>query len=103
MQIDQNGSQPTSVKFIENMASLDIEQIFTTYNNPKGNAETERMIRTIKEEILWLEEFDTFEQAQQKVDRWIEHDYNQLYPHSVLNYQSPNEFIANIQLENVAA
>jgi hypothetical protein len=26
-------------------ATLGIEQIFTSYDNPKGNAETERMIR----------------------------------------------------------
>ncbi|MGA1195604.1 MAG: IS3 family transposase [Candidatus Latescibacterota bacterium] len=101
--ISDNGSQPTSVKFIENMALLDIEQIFTSYNNPKGNAETERMMRTIKEEVLWLQEFDSFEQARQKVDYWITHDYNQLYPHSVLNYKSPNEFIQHIQIKNRAA
>ncbi|MCK4224752.1 MAG: hypothetical protein KAX39_06205 [candidate division Zixibacteria bacterium] len=26
-------------------------RIFTSYDNPKGNADTERVIRTIKEEI----------------------------------------------------
>ena len=49
------------MKFIENLTFLDIEQIFTTYNNPKGNAETERMIRIIKEEVLWLEALDSFD------------------------------------------
>jgi len=101
--ISDNGSQPTAVKFIKNMAHLDIEQIFTSYNNPKGNADTERMMRTIKEEVLWLEEFDSFDRAQQKVDHWIRHDYNQLYPHSVLNYKSPNEFIIHIQTKKRAA
>jgi transposase InsO family protein len=52
---------------------------------------------------LWLEEFDSFDRAQQKVDHWIRHDYNQLYPHSVLNYKSPNEFIVHIQTKNRAA
>ena len=101
--ISDNGTQPTSVKFIENMALLDIEQIFTSYNNPKGNAETERMMRTIKEEVLWLQEFNSFDQARQKVDHWITHDYNQLYPHSVLNYKSPNEFIAHSHIKQRAA
>ncbi len=50
--ISDNGSQPTSTSFMRDMATLDIEQIFTSYNNPKGNADTERVIRTIKEEII---------------------------------------------------
>ncbi len=34
------------------MSVLGIEQVFTSYDNPKGNAETERLMRTIKEELL---------------------------------------------------
>jgi hypothetical protein len=42
---------------MRDMATLGIEQIFTSYDNPKGNVETERMLRTIKEEILWQQGF----------------------------------------------
>jgi hypothetical protein len=34
--------------------SLEIHQAFTSYNNPKGNADTERFMRTLKEECLGL-------------------------------------------------
>lgn len=54
--ISDNGSQPTSVAFMNDMAVLGIEQIFTSYDNPKGNADTERVMRTIKEELIWLNE-----------------------------------------------
>ncbi len=64
---------------MKDMTLLGIEQIFTSYNNPKGNAETERHIRTIKEEILWLNEFDTFEEAEQSITYWIEEFYNKKY------------------------
>jgi putative transposase len=37
--------------------TLGIQQAFTSYNNPKGNADTERVIRTLKEECLWLHEW----------------------------------------------
>ena len=50
--ISDNGSQPTSVSFMKDTSTLEIEQIFTSYNNPKGNADTERMMRTVKEEVL---------------------------------------------------
>ena len=90
--VSDNGSQPTSTSFMRDMKVLGIEQIFTSYDNPKGNAETERMMRTIKEEVIWLNEFSSLEEARQKIGRWIEVDYNQLYVHSELGYRSPEEF-----------
>ena len=39
--ISDNGSQPTSESFHERCKILGIEQIFTSYGNPRGNAETE--------------------------------------------------------------
>jgi len=101
--VSDNGSQPTSTGFMDDMRLLDIEQIFTSYNNPKGNAETERVIRTIKEELLWLEEFDSLEEAEQKIRDWIERDYNLLYPHSSLGYRSPQEFLADCKHQQAAA
>ena len=38
--ISDNGSQPTSTSFMRDMVTAGIEQIFTSYDNPKGNAET---------------------------------------------------------------
>ena len=50
------------------------------------------MMRTIKEEVIWLNEFSSLEEAREKIGRWIEVDYNQLYVHSELGYRSPEEF-----------
>jgi len=99
--ISDNGSQPTATSFMRDMATLGIEQIFTSYDNPKGNAETERAMRTIKEEIIWLNEFSSFEEAKEKIERWIEEDYNKLYVHSQLNYMSPEEFEARYEEERI--
>jgi len=90
--VSDNGSQPTSRSFMKDMVLLEIEQIFTSYNNPKGNAETERMMRTIKEEVIWLNEFTSLEEAKEVIGQWIEEDYNHFYPHSKLGYKSPLEF-----------
>lgn len=92
--ISDNGSQPTSVSFMRDMRTLGIEQIFTSYDNPKGNADTERMMRTIKEEIIWLHEFSSISEAREKIGHWIELDYNKFYVHSELGYRSPEEFEA---------
>src|SRR4029453_424651 len=52
-----NGCQPTSLAFMRACAAMGIRQAFTSYNNPKGNADTERFLRTLKEELVWLHEW----------------------------------------------
>jgi transposase InsO family protein len=47
-----HGGQLTSAAFMRACGSLGIQQTFTSDNNPKGNADTERLIRTLKEEGL---------------------------------------------------
>jgi hypothetical protein len=49
------------------MALLGIKQIFTSYDNPKGNAKALRVIRTIKEELIWLNEFGSLEEARENI------------------------------------
>jgi len=98
--ISDNGCQPSSRSFLKVTATLDIEQIFTSYNNPKGNAETERFMRTLKEELLWLEEFAGLDEAQAKLSVWIDF-YNQRYLHSALGYKSPMEYEQLYQEEDL--
>ena len=76
---------------MKEMANVGVEQIFTSYDNPKGNAETERMMRTIKEEVIWQEEFQSLTEAKQKLEVWIR-SYKREYVHSALGYKSPREF-----------
>ena len=90
--VSDNGSQPTSVAFMRAAAELGIEQIFTSYNNPKGNADTERMIQTLKQEVIWVNDFKGYEEAHEKFGRWVANDYNQLYVYKKLGYRSPEEF-----------
>ena len=89
--VSDNGCQPTSRSFLKVTATLEIEQIFTSFNNPKGNAETERFLRTLKEELLWLEEFISLEEAHEQVSAWLSF-YNTSYLHSALGYKSPLEY-----------
>ena len=85
--MSDNGSQLTSRKFNEFCKSLVIRQIFTTYNNPKGNANTERYFRTVKEEIPWPRECETFEELKKAIEEF-ERFYNYKYPHSAIGYIS---------------
>ena len=86
--MSDNGCQPTSVAFMQTCSALGIHQAFTSYNNPKGNADTERMMRTLKEELIWLREWTSPFELAEALERWIER-YNAEYLHSALGYRSP--------------
>ena len=89
--VSDNGCQPTSARYIRECANLGVQQIFTSYNNPKGNADTERMMRTMKEELIWTNEFESFKQLKVAFNAWVQ-DYNAHYLHSTLGYVPPNAF-----------
>ncbi len=89
--MSDNGSQPTSRSFMETCSGLGIRQAFTAYNNPKGNADTERMMRTLKEELCWLQEWSSATELKTALDTFIE-DFNSGYLHSALGYKAPNAF-----------
>lgn len=89
--VSDNGSQPTSKSFMEACSVLEIRQIFASYNNPKGNADTERVIRTIKEDFVWIKEFSSPFEFTEDFKKWIE-NYNNDFPHSSLNYSTPSEY-----------
>lgn len=89
--ISDNGSQPTSTRFIQACSVLEIKQIFTCYDNPKGNADTERVIRTMKEDFIWLKEWKSPFELEEELKTWINR-YNTDYPHSSLGYKTPVQF-----------
>ena len=89
--ISDNGSQPTSQKYMQACSVMEIKQIFASYNNPKGNADTERVMRTIKEDFVWTRDFESPDEFIDQFKQWVE-DYNNDYPHSSINYQTPCEF-----------
>jgi putative transposase len=89
--VSDNGSQPTSVGFMAACNVLQIKQIFASYDNPKGNADTERVIRTLKEDLIWPNDFATPFELEAALDEWV-NDYNTDYPHSSLNYKTPCEY-----------
>jgi transposase InsO family protein len=89
--VSDNGCQPTSKAFAEYEKALGLEHIFTSYCNPKGDADTERVIRTIKEDLLWINEFKTLDELKEALGKW-QHDYNHVFPHSSLEYCTPVEY-----------
>jgi transposase InsO family protein len=89
--MSDNGSQPTSLTFMRECRALGIRQAFTAYANPKGNADTERLIRTIKEELCWLQEWSSVKELATEIEKFVEY-FNEQYLHSAIGYKTPNKF-----------
>ena len=66
-----NGCQSTSLAFMRACAAMGLRQAFTSYSNPKGNADTERFLRTLKEELVWLCEWTSPGAFFAALDRWV--------------------------------
>jgi putative transposase len=86
-----HGCQPTSTAFMQACATLEIHQAFTSDNHPKGNADTERFMRPLKEECLWLQERTCPLELIRARKDWLAHD-NDHDVHSALGDQSPRQF-----------
>ncbi len=83
-----NGSQPCSRKFVEFLQSRGVKGQYTGYDAPDDNAYVERVIRTIKEEEVWANSWDTFLEAHEAVENYISF-YNNERLHSALGYITP--------------
>ena len=60
--------------------------------NPYDNALMESFYRTLKRELIQDTHFETPEQAQKEIFKYIELYYNTKRMHSALGYVSPSEF-----------
>ncbi len=89
--ISDKGCQPTSQRFMMNCSILGIKQIFTTWSNPKGNSDTERVLRTLKEDLVWTYDWDNPFAFAEALNHWI-NDYNTDYPHQALNNMTPKQY-----------
>lgn len=89
--VSDNGCQPTSKAYQTYEKQLGLRHIFTSYSNPKGDADTERVIRTLKEDLLWIREFVDVVQLQEELDKWV-NDYNYKFPHSSLANCTPADY-----------
>jgi transposase InsO family protein len=60
---------------------------------PTGNAVVERLIRTMKEEVVWLQDWEDAAELRAALCAWQQR-YNQTRPHQALDWQTPAEYRA---------
>jgi transposase InsO family protein len=70
--------------------------------NPYDNATLESFMKTLKGEEVYLNEYETLEDARSNIARFIETIYNAKRLHSSLGYCSPTEFEDDFYSQKVA-
>lgn len=67
-----------------------LDHTFAPVGRPTGNALAERTIRTMKEECLWLQDWDNLAELQEALSGWA-HRFNHKRPHQALAWLTPTE------------
>lgn len=88
----REGSQYTSSNFQAILKKYGAVSSVSRKGNPYNNALIESFYKTIKRELIQGAKFQTPEQAQTKIFKYIELYYNTKRMHPSLDYLSPIEY-----------
>ena len=88
--IHDRGSQFTAWSFKAMVDGLKIKDVVTAVRHPQSCGRLERFHRTLKEECIWLSEWESLTGLEVAVGDYVEH-YNFERVHSALDYLTPME------------
>ena len=86
------GVQYASDEYVKRLEEFGIKISMSRSGNPYDNAFAESFMKTLKVEEVYMNEYETFEDALKNIQRFIEDVYNEKRLHSGIGYTSPNKF-----------
>jgi putative transposase len=92
------GVQYAATGYVERLQKAGVQISMSAKGQPTDNPYAERVIRTIKEEEVYLNEYRDFAEARSHLGRFIDDVYQTKRIHSALGYLTPAEFEAQWQL-----
>ena len=97
------GVQYACPGYIETLQARRVQISMAEVGHAEQNGYAERVIRTIKEEEVYLNEYRSYEEALARIGDFIEAVYNRKRIHSSLGYLTPAEFEAQWQKQQAAS
>jgi len=88
------GVQYASQDYVEQLQQIGVQISMSSVSNPYDNAKAESFFKTLKQEEVYLKEYESFADAQANLEVFIEQVYNTKRLHSSLGYLPPAEFEA---------
>ena len=86
------GVQYLSNVYLSRLAEHGVEISVARRGCPWENGYAERLIRTLKEEEVYLNDYEDIHEVRVRIEHFIEQVYHQKRPHSALGYLTPMEF-----------
>jgi len=86
------GTQYASGEYVDKLKSYGFEISMARVGNPCENAMIESFFKTLKHEVVYLCEYETFADVVARLSYFLEDVYNRKRIHSALGYRSPNDF-----------
>ncbi len=86
------GVQYAATAYVERLQELHVTLSMATIGEPRENGYAERLMRTIKEEEVYLSDYQDFADALRQITRFLDDVYNVKRIHSALGYLTPKEF-----------
>jgi len=85
-----HGPQYTGSDCVALCAHWGLDHTLAPVGRPTGNAVTERLIQTLKVELVWTRDWETIAELREAINLWLE-EYNHRRPHQALNWETPAE------------
>lgn len=86
------GVQYASKVYVQRLREVEIKPSMGEVGNSYENAHAESFIKTLKNEEVWMKEYETIEDVIRNIKRFIEEVYNKKRLHSSIGYKPPMEF-----------
>jgi len=86
------GVQYAATAYVQRLLGLGVTLSMAAVGEAAENGYAERLIRTIKEEEVYLSDYQDFADAQRNMTRFLDDVYNVKRIHSALGYLTPQEF-----------
>lgn len=85
-----HGPQYTGSECEELVGHWGLDHTYAPIGRPTGNSVVERVIRTMKEELLWLRDWNDADEIRRALVDW-RRAYNERRPHQALAWKTPKE------------
>lgn len=90
------GVQYAATGYVDRLLRRGIKVSMAARGQPRQNAFAERLMRTLKEEEVYLHEYADLAEARARIGRFLDDVYMTKRVHSALGYQTPAEFEASV-------
>jgi putative transposase len=88
-----HGPRYTGADCAELVTKWGLVHTFAPVGRPTGNAVVERFIRTMKEEVIWLRDWNTAAELREALSEWLV-KYDTRRAHQSLGWLTPSEYRA---------